>query len=70
MDGQAPLRGMPPAKAIFEIPSRPPPTLLHEDHWPKELADFVAACLTKDYAQRPTAKVSSLLCVCVCVFVC
>jgi serine/threonine protein kinase len=37
------------------IPSRPPPRLSEPEKWSREFNDFVAQCLTKNAAERPTA---------------
>jgi serine/threonine protein kinase len=37
------------------IPSRPPPRLSEPEKWSREFNDFVAQCLTKNAADRPTA---------------
>jgi len=50
-----PLSGIHPMRAIFMIPNKPSPTLSEESKWSKEFLDFLAQCLSKDIAQRPTA---------------
>eukprot|EP00824_Muranothrix_gubernata_P024162 TRINITY_DN6918_c0_g1_i2.p1 TRINITY_DN6918_c0_g1~~TRINITY_DN6918_c0_g1_i2.p1 ORF type:complete len:379 (-),score=80.67 TRINITY_DN6918_c0_g1_i2:42-1178(-) len=46
-----------PMRAIFMIPSRPPPILSTPDDWSEEFRDFIAACLVKDPSKRPSAEV-------------
>jgi serine/threonine protein kinase len=57
-EGAPPYSDMHPMRAIFMIPSKPPPTLEDNDEveWSKEMKDFLAKCLTKDPDQRPTAE--------------
>lgn len=38
------------------IPASPPPVFTQPGHWSKELNDFLAKCLIKDYEKRPTVK--------------
>ncbi|GAB5360108.1 hypothetical protein AAMO2058_000598900 [Amorphochlora amoebiformis] len=54
-DGRPPLAHVYPMRAIFLIPSRPPPTLKSPKMWPKEMVGFLQKCLVKDYKSRPTA---------------
>jgi len=37
------------------IPNKPPPTMEHPEQWSPDLNDFLARCLTKDPALRPSA---------------
>ena len=46
----------PPMKVLFSIPNKPSPTLTHSDQFSPEFNDFIAKCLIKDPAQRPTAE--------------
>lgn len=55
-EGHPPLCNLHPLRAIFVIPSRPPPTFTDKTAWPEDMNDFLAQCLTKDANQRPTAK--------------
>mmetsp|Transcript_25644 Transcript_25644/g.47841 ORF Transcript_25644/g.47841 Transcript_25644/m.47841 type:complete len:484 (-) Transcript_25644:126-1577(-) len=52
--GEPPHSSVHPMRAIFLIPKSPPPTL-GEGDWSPEFKDFVAKCLVKDPAARPTA---------------
>jgi len=54
-EGQPPYSNIHPMRAIFMIPSRPPPKLSEPDKFSKEFNDFLALCLTKNPEQRPTA---------------
>jgi len=54
-EGKPPYSNIHPMRAIFMIPSRPPPKLTEPDKWSKDMNDFVAKCLTKNPEQRPTA---------------
>jgi len=53
VEGRPPLYDMMPMRAIFAIPSRPPPTL--QDPASPDLEDFVKNCLQKDPSLRLTA---------------
>lgn len=55
-DGEPPLANMHPTRAIFYIPSRPPPTLLHPEEATGAMNDFLRHCLVKDPTARPSAK--------------
>jgi len=37
------------------IPYKPSPKLKNESEWSPEFVDFIAKCLTKNPAQRPSA---------------
>jgi len=54
-EGKPPYSNIHPMRAIFMIPSRPPPKLTDPDKWSKDMNDFVAKCLTKNPEQRPPA---------------
>ena len=55
-EGHPPLCNLHPLRAIFVIPSRPPPSFTDKSKWSPEMNEFLALCLTKDPNQRPTAK--------------
>ncbi|ETV87716.1 STE/STE20/MST protein kinase, variant 1 [Aphanomyces astaci] len=55
-EGDPPLSNMHPMRAIFMIPSRPPPTLGDPSRFSPQFADFLAMCLKKDATQRPSAE--------------
>jgi len=55
-EGKPPLSGIHPMRAIFQIPSRQPPTLTEPEKWSKEFNDFIACCCKKDQKERPSAK--------------
>ncbi|KNC54052.1 STE/STE20/MST protein kinase [Thecamonas trahens ATCC 50062] len=54
-DSRPPLCNIHPMRAIFMIPQRPSPTLTSPDEWSDEFNDFIASCLVKEAADRPTA---------------
>jgi serine/threonine protein kinase len=43
-----PLSDVHPMRALFLIPTRPPPTLAHPNKWSADFAAFLALCLVKD----------------------
>jgi len=51
--GEPPNAHLHPMKALFNIPKNPPPVL--EGNFSKSMKEFVATCLVKDAAERPTA---------------
>eukprot|EP00300_Choanocystis_sp_HF-7_P001774 c11421_g1_i1.p1 GENE.c11421_g1_i1~~c11421_g1_i1.p1 ORF type:complete len:417 (+),score=122.07 c11421_g1_i1:74-1324(+) len=55
-DSRPPLCNIHPMRAIFMIPARPPPTLNNPSEWSAEFNDFIAKCLVKDPAERPSAE--------------
>jgi len=55
-EGKPPYSNIHPMRAIFMIPSRPPPKFSDPDKWSKDLNDFLSKCLTKNADQRPTAE--------------
>mmetsp|Transcript_12559 Transcript_12559/g.31912 ORF Transcript_12559/g.31912 Transcript_12559/m.31912 type:complete len:434 (-) Transcript_12559:112-1413(-) len=50
-----PYANIHPMRAIFMIPSRPPPRLTEPEKWSKEMNAFVEACLMKNPDDRPSA---------------
>lgn len=55
-EGEPPLSGLHPMRALFQIPRNPPPTLSHPELFSHQLTDFIADCLVKDMNQRPFAR--------------
>ena len=58
-EGKPPYGDIHPMRAIFMIPTKPPPSFRDPDRWSPEFIDFVQKCLVKNPEQRSTA--SSLL---------
>ncbi|CAH8591567.1 unnamed protein product [Dicrocoelium dendriticum] len=54
-DGKPPLADIHPMRALFMIPSQPPPTLRKPNVWSIQFRNFVASCLAKSPESRPTA---------------
>lgn len=42
-------------RAIFMIPTKPPPSFREPDRWSPELIDFVSKCLVKNPEERASA---------------
>ena len=59
-EGKAPYGEIHPMRAIFMIPSKPPPSFSHPDKWSPAFIDFVSRCLVKQPDVRATA--SELVC--------
>ncbi|XP_013191306.2 myosin-IIIb [Amyelois transitella] len=55
-EGEPPLSGLHPMRALFQIPRNPPPTLSHPEAFSPHLVDFITDCLIKDMNQRPFAR--------------
>lgn len=55
-EGKPPHFDIHPLRAIFIIPTRPPPTFSEKEKWSNELNDFLCFCLTKDPEHRPSAE--------------
>ncbi|KAI9335129.1 hypothetical protein BDR26DRAFT_866213 [Obelidium mucronatum] len=55
-DGRPPYHDIHPMRAIFMIPTKPPPKLEDEERYSKVFRSFVARCLTKDQKARPSAE--------------
>lgn len=53
--GNPPRFDEPPTKVLMSIPKADPPKF-DGPQWSQPMKDFVAACLTKDYNLRPSAK--------------
>lgn len=54
-EGRPPYSDIHPMRAIFMIPTKPPPTLKQPDVWSPELRDFLARCLVKNPNDRASA---------------
>jgi serine/threonine protein kinase len=55
-EGEPPYFHVHPMRVLFMIPTNPPPTLSKPGQWSPDLNDFIANCLIKDQALRPSAK--------------
>jgi serine/threonine protein kinase len=53
--GYPPYNNIHPMRAIFVIPSRPPPTLEQKEKFSDEFNEFIALCLVKKPEERMTA---------------
>lgn len=56
-EGHPPLHEVHPMRAIFMIPSKPPPTLTCPEEWTPSFIEFVGFCLVKDPSVRKSATV-------------
>ncbi|XP_056679257.1 serine/threonine-protein kinase 3 isoform X3 [Monodelphis domestica] len=54
-EGKPPYADIHPMRAIFMIPTNPPPTFRKPEFWTDEFNDFVKKCLVKNPEQRATA---------------
>ncbi|XP_053099400.1 serine/threonine-protein kinase 4 isoform X4 [Hemicordylus capensis] len=54
-EGKPPYADIHPMRAIFMIPTNPPPTFRKPEVWSDEFTDFVKQCLVKCPEQRATA---------------
>ncbi|XP_072459519.1 serine/threonine-protein kinase 3 isoform X10 [Notamacropus eugenii] len=54
-EGKPPYADIHPMRAIFMIPTNPPPTFRKPELWSDEFTDFVKKCLVKSPEQRATA---------------
>ncbi|CAJ0934980.1 unnamed protein product, partial [Mesorhabditis belari] len=54
-EGRPPYAEIHPMRAIFMIPTKPPPTLKNPEDWSHEFNDFVLRCLVKKPEDRATA---------------
>ncbi|XP_045455925.1 serine/threonine-protein kinase 4 [Melitaea cinxia] len=55
-EGKPPYGDIHPMRAIFMIPTKPPPSFRAPDKWSPEFIDFVSQCLVKNPAERATAE--------------
>ncbi|XP_030635869.1 serine/threonine-protein kinase 4-like [Chanos chanos] len=54
-EGKPPYADIHPMRAIFMIPTNPPPTFKNPDMWSEQFRDFVTQCLVKNPENRATA---------------
>lgn len=54
-EGKPPYGDIHPMRAIFMIPTKPPPSFREPDKWSPEFIDFVSRCLVKNPDERATA---------------
>lgn len=54
-EGKPPYGDIHPMRAIFMIPTKPPPSFRSPDVWSPEFIDFVSRCLVKNPEERATA---------------
>lgn len=54
-EGKPPYGDIHPMRAIFMIPTKPPPSFREPDRWSPEFIDFVQKCLVKNPEQRATS---------------
>uniref|UniRef100_A0A7N6FGT7 non-specific serine/threonine protein kinase n=1 Tax=Anabas testudineus TaxID=64144 RepID=A0A7N6FGT7_ANATE len=54
-EGKPPYADIHPMRAIFMIPTNPPPTFRNPDLWSPAFQDFVSQCLVKNPENRATA---------------
>ncbi|KAL4718191.1 hypothetical protein ACJJTC_012799 [Scirpophaga incertulas] len=54
-EGKPPYGDIHPMRAIFMIPTKPPPSFREPDQWSPEFIDFVSQCLIKNPDERATA---------------
>lgn len=55
-EGKPPYGDIHPMRAIFMIPTKPPPSFRKPDKWSSSFIDFVSRCLIKNPEDRATAK--------------
>ncbi|XP_060805624.1 serine/threonine-protein kinase hippo isoform X2 [Amyelois transitella] len=55
-EGKPPYGDIHPMRAIFMIPTKPPPSFREPDQWSPEFIDFVSQCLIKNPDERATAE--------------
>ncbi|KAL7891837.1 hypothetical protein AOLI_G00013130 [Acnodon oligacanthus] len=54
-EGKPPYADIHPMRAIFMIPTNPPPTFRNPEQWSEPFRDFVSQCLVKSPESRATA---------------
>lgn len=54
-EGKPPYGDIHPMRAIFMIPTKPPPSFRQPDYWSREFTDFVSICLVKNPEERANA---------------
>lgn len=54
-EGKPPYGDIHPMRAIFMIPTKPPPSFRNPDRWSPEFIDFVSRCLVKNPEHRASA---------------
>ncbi|KAL3289904.1 hypothetical protein HHI36_023289 [Cryptolaemus montrouzieri] len=54
-EGKPPYGDIHPMRAIFMIPTKPPPSFREPDKWSAEFIDFVSVCLVKNPEERANA---------------
>ncbi|KFM67355.1 Serine/threonine-protein kinase 3, partial [Stegodyphus mimosarum] len=54
-EGKPPYGDIHPMRAIFMIPTKPPPSFRDPDRWSSEFIDFVSRCLVKNPDERASA---------------
>ncbi|XP_041362169.1 serine/threonine-protein kinase 3-like isoform X2 [Gigantopelta aegis] len=54
-EGKPPYGDIHPMRAIFMIPTKPPPSFRNPDKWSPKFIDFVSKCLVKNPENRVTA---------------
>lgn len=54
-EGKPPYGDIHPMRAIFMIPTKPPPSFRDPDRWSTEFIDFVNLCLVKNPSERADA---------------
>ncbi|KAF7991904.1 hypothetical protein HCN44_010705 [Aphidius gifuensis] len=54
-EGKPPYGDIHPMRAIFMIPTKPPPSFREPDQWSPEFIDFVSNCLVKNPEERASA---------------
>ena len=54
-EGKAPYGEIHPMRAIFMIPTKPPPSFNNPDKWSSNFIEFVSRCLVKNPEERASA---------------